>query len=184
MRRSSRLVTLLGAVGLLVAGCGEGSGSPSVAHLGSTATSASSGRGSGVLTAQQEVAIDVAYAACMTAHGIEVDASRTVGLIWTTGPGVPGRGSPQYAAAQLACRSLVPKGGLPVPTEAQSAAAITQLLHYAECIRAHGVPNYPDPTSQGIRISPSSGIDPNSPIFIAAQKSCQNQNLMLAPGHR
>lgn len=28
---------------------------------------------------------------------------------------------------------------------------------YAKCIRAHGVPNFPDPTSQGLRISPSSG---------------------------
>jgi hypothetical protein len=41
-------------------------------------------------------------------------------------------------------------------------------------MRAHGVANFPDPTSQGaIQIGPSSGIDPNSAKFRSAQAACQ-----------
>ena len=181
LRAPARVV--LGGVGLLVAGCGGGAGSPAVAHLGSTSTSTSSEGGSAALTPQQEIAIDVAYAACLNRHGVQVSALRTGGLAWYARPGLPGPGSPQDAAAERDCKSLLPKGGLPLrPTPAQNARAIAQLLRYAVCIRAHGVPNFPDPTSAGLRISPSSGIDLNSPQFLAAQKSCQSQSLNLTPG--
>jgi hypothetical protein len=40
-------------------------------------------------------------------------------------------------------------------------------------MRAHGVPKFPDPsTSGGIQIGPSTGINPTSPAFQAAQKAC------------
>jgi hypothetical protein len=181
MLRGRAFVALLGCLGLLAAGCGGGSGSPSVARLGSTAVSASGGGGSAALTQQQEVSIDVAYAACLNRHGVKVAAARTGGLVWAAGPGVPGPGSPQVAGAERDCKSVLPKGGLPSrPTAAQNSRALAQLLRYARCIRAHGIPNFPDPTSQGLRISPSSGIDLNSPQFLAAQKSCQSQSLTLA----
>jgi hypothetical protein len=45
---------------------------------------------------------------------------------------------------------------------------------FAACMRTHGVPNFPDPSSQGaIAIGPSSGIDPGSPTFNAAQQRCR-----------
>ena len=45
---------------------------------------------------------------------------------------------------------------------------------FSACMRAHGEPNFPDPNSQGaIQIGPSSGIDPGSPKFQAAQTACQ-----------
>lgn len=45
---------------------------------------------------------------------------------------------------------------------------------FAACMRAHGVSGFPDPSSQGaIQIGPSSGIDPSSPRFRAAQQACQ-----------
>jgi hypothetical protein len=62
--------------------------------------------------------------------------------------------------------------GLLRPTPAQSARLLAQMLKLAYCMRAHGVPKFPDPTSNGIRISPSSGLDPQSPQFQAAQKAC------------
>jgi hypothetical protein len=175
------LAALVG-VTVLVAGCGGGSGSPSVARLGSTTTSASSGEGWAALTPQQEIAVYVAYAACLSKHGVEVNAVRTGGLMWEAAPGLPGPGSPQAVAAERDCKSVLPKGGLPArPTAAQNARALAQLLRYAECIRAHGVPNFPDPTSQGLRFSPSSGIL-NSPQFLAAEKSCRSQSPTLGGG--
>ena len=163
MPRAAALVALLGCLGLLAAGCGGGSGSPPVARLGSRprAGEGSGGGGTAALTQQQQVSIDIAYAACLDKHGVEVrEGGRgRAGRLWAAAPGLPGPGSPQAAAAERDCKSVLPKGGLPSrPTAAQNARALAQLLRYAECIRAHGVPNFPDPTSQGLRFSPLSGI--------------------------
>jgi hypothetical protein len=41
-------------------------------------------------------------------------------------------------------------------------------------MRAHGVPNFPDPGSRGeIQLTPASGINPRSPAFRAAQQACK-----------
>jgi hypothetical protein len=51
-------------------------------------------------------------------------------------------------------------------------------LKFSQCMRSHGVPNFPDPVAgsggHGFRISitPSSGIQPFSPSFKAAQSTC------------
>lgn len=48
-------------------------------------------------------------------------------------------------------------------------------LKFSQCMRAHGVSNFPDPNSQGqIQIGPSSGIDPSSSTFQSAQQACQH----------
>jgi hypothetical protein len=45
---------------------------------------------------------------------------------------------------------------------------------FSACMRSHGVKNFPDPDSHGgISIGSSSGIDPNSHAFQAAQQACQ-----------
>ena len=44
-------------------------------------------------------------------------------------------------------------------------------IKLADCMRSHGVPNFPDPGSGG-GIQIPSGINPQSPAFQAAQKSC------------
>jgi hypothetical protein len=54
----------------------------------------------------------------------------------------------------------------------------TQLLKFAECMRTHGVPSFPDPSGGGIHIGPGSGIDPSSPAFRAARSACDK----LLPG--
>jgi hypothetical protein len=49
-------------------------------------------------------------------------------------------------------------------------------LAYSACMRAHGVPNFPDPDSEGhIRLTPSGthGVNARSPLFRAAQQTCQ-----------
>ena len=43
-------------------------------------------------------------------------------------------------------------------------------LKLSECMRANGVPNFPDPNGQGV--IQGSGIDPNSPAFQKAQQRC------------
>ena len=44
---------------------------------------------------------------------------------------------------------------------------------FSMCMRKHGLPNYPDPNSQGvITINSGMGIDPGSPAFRSAQVTC------------
>ncbi len=52
-------------------------------------------------------------------------------------------------------------------------------IKFADCMRAHGVPNFPDPGSGGgIQIPDNSGINPQSPAFQSAQGEC----FKLLPG--
>jgi hypothetical protein len=41
-------------------------------------------------------------------------------------------------------------------------------LAFAKCMRANGVPNFPNPNGHGGQLGPDSGIDPSSPRFQAA----------------
>jgi hypothetical protein len=61
------------------------------------------------------------------------------------------------------------------------AKALAQMLKFSACMRAHGLPDFPDPTTAadgGIQLSiggkKGSGLNPRSPIFQAAQKACQS----------
>jgi hypothetical protein len=52
-------------------------------------------------------------------------------------------------------------------------------IKFADCMRSHGVPKFPDPSAGGgIDISSSSGINPQSPAFQFAQNACSK----LLPG--
>ena len=45
-------------------------------------------------------------------------------------------------------------------------------LKFARCMRAHGVPDFPDPAAGGGGFQLVSGIDPQSPAFRAARQAC------------
>ena len=65
------------------------------------------------------------------------------------------------------------------------AAAMARLLKAAQCMRAHGVPSFPDPTESnggqaiGFHLS---GVDPSSPAFQAAEKACRSLSALLGGG--
>ena len=81
--------------------------------------------------------------------------------------------SGMIAAALLAAGLLAGCGGgahLSSPTKVMSAA-----LAYANCVRSHGVPDFPDPDGQGyfvIHGGPGSDLAPSSPAFRAAERIC------------
>ena len=50
-------------------------------------------------------------------------------------------------------------------------------IRYADCMRTHGVPNFPDPSSGG-GVQIPGDINPASPAFHTAQRACQS----LIPG--
>ena len=76
--------------------------------------------------------------------------------------------SPQFQSAMKACRHLLP---LPHFSPAQVQAQLRSLDKQAACMRAHGYPDYPDPSAQsGGIVSPPlpSDIHTSSPQYQSA----------------
>jgi hypothetical protein len=179
-----------GSLALLLAACG-GSPQAGVASLGNaktttTAQSARAGAGGGggggganagngapgggahaVMVMSGGNGADKAdklkYAQCMRSHGVvDFPDPSSNGTILVGGTVSQ---SPQYSAADETCHELLPNGG--IPTTAQRAQGIAQLLKFSVCMRAHGIRDYPDPTSNGIRIpvpnNPGSDLYPDNP---------------------
>lgn len=71
-----------------------------------------------------------------------------------------------WAAAIAAC------GGADKATATSDARNFSTGLQLSECMRSHGVPNYPDPSAGG-DIQLSGGINPQSPAFQSAQQKCE-----------
>jgi hypothetical protein len=58
------------------------------------------------------------------------------------------------------------------PTSSGSAKAPTSALAHSECMRSHGLPDFPDPGPIHIDVRTHPDLDPSSPAFVAAQKAC------------
>jgi hypothetical protein len=183
------LVPILVLVALLAAACGSAPSSPSVAG-GSDTTAApppsdsgtdnSTGGGGPGFTMKTQNAEK--FAQCMRKHGVPNFPDPGSGgsiAIGGRGSGIDPN-SPAFKSAMQACRSLLPKGHAP---SAQEQAKIqAQALAFARCMRAHGVPSFPDPqfssSGSGFRVQiggKGSGLDPNSPAFKSAQKACASK---------
>jgi len=146
----------------------------------------------------------IAFSKCMRANGVpnfpdpgsgsgggvQISASQTAGSGKTlTVNGVP-VSAPAFQAANQKCQKDLPRGG-PALSSAQLNKLRAGALAMAKCMRAHGVPNFPDPVvsagpgGKGVNVrigggGPGSGINPTSPAFQSAQKTCQP--LMGGPG--
>ena len=163
-RRAGPLAAGLIGVGLLAAACGGPAG-PGVANAGPASSASPSASASGSA---------LAYSRCMRAHGItkfpDPDSHGDIGINAGPGSGIDPN-SPQFKAADRACKPL-----LPAPNPSQAAKDRPKMLRYARCMRAHGIPDFPDPDPGGgldIRASRGSDLDPNSPLYKAADNACK-----------
>jgi hypothetical protein len=83
------------------------------------------------------------------------------------------------ALLTVLCAAACGGSGQSGATGTNAASGVKQGLQLAQCMRAHGVPNFPDPSaSGGIIIGQGSGIDPQTPAFQAARQVCRK----LLPG--
>jgi len=91
--------------------------------------------------------------------------------------------SPSFQSAQGACAKLGPGG--PARTGAASEGQRLAMLTLAKCLRAHGLPNVPDPTTSppppsggnvigrgGLFLALGPGINGQSPAFKQAAGAC------------
>ena len=69
--------------------------------------------------------------------------------------------------------------GVPRSSFALAGGNRQNALKFSTCMRANGLPNFPDPNASGlIQGNSGAGLDPGSPQFQAAQKKCEK----YAPG--
>ena len=127
----------------------------------------------------------LAYANCMRSHGVpdfpdpNGQGEFQLHTIFENGRATKGAdldpSSPVFQAGERACGSLGSAGRQ--VTKAQEARAFQQALQAAACMRANGVPDYPDPTgnSQAIHASSGSDLNPANPTFQAVSTLCTNK---------
>jgi hypothetical protein len=162
LRRTAALVTMA-CIALLATACSSGS-SPAASATGRS-------------TREQAALI---YARCMRSHGVpdfpdpDPDSNGNFNLDNNSV-------SSQETAANQVCNHLL-NVGTPL-NAAQAEHALRQLVRYAQCMRSHGVPNFPDPqiTSGGIGVpsgftfdTAGRNLDQRSPQYQAASRACQS----------
>jgi hypothetical protein len=77
-------------------------------------------------------------------------------------------GPPLKADTRQACAAVMPHA---TPASPVPSAQFHDLLRYAQCLRAHGVPNWPDPTVDGVF---TTDINPKTdPAVQAAEPECE-----------
>jgi hypothetical protein len=128
----------------------------------------------------------VAFAYCMRSNGVpNWPDPGSDGTFDKTKLGLQqlGASASRVQAAQHACAHLLPNGGSG-PSAAQLQQAKAQALSYAQCIRAQGVRNLPDPGTDGRIPDPATaGIDQGSPLFEAANQACRRYRPPYMPSN-
>jgi hypothetical protein len=148
-------VVAIAAVSLLAAGCGGGS---------STTAATPTTRQTGAL----------AFVHCMHSHGVPNFPDPNSSGEIPKEEVAPLAGSPQFQSAQKACQHLQPGGG-PVQSAAQRQSHTAALLPFARCLRSHGFPSFPDPTSSGEltrEMLAQAGINLHQPAIVQVADAC------------
>jgi hypothetical protein len=174
------LLAVLAALAALAAGCG-GSKSPSVASLTTTAPSTGS-PGTPAKPSQ------VAFAACLSQHGFAASVgsagsapNNDLSIFGVIVSGHVDPGSAQFQAAMTACRKYLPGGGPPALTPAQQAEWTKAMTRFAACVRANGIPGFPDPSGGSFAPGSLGSIDPSAPLAQKAFKACASLEPTVGP---
>ncbi len=111
----------------------------------------------------------VAFSHCMRSHSVpDFPDPASGGGVPKVTPQQAGVSQAGFQAAQLACAHLLQ------PAPAQVPQIMTGLLNFARCMRAHGIPNWPDPSTDrnGQPVFDIPGIDPESPRVSNTADQC------------
>jgi hypothetical protein len=136
----------------------------------SASSSASSNGSTKKLSTKDLVAAGIKFATCMRAHGVQMNDPKVNnggGLQISVGGNVP---KDKMDAAQKACQKYLPVQNGPSGNNPQARA---DLLKYSQCMRSHGVKNFPDPSADGGIQLDANKVNVDSPTFKKADKSCR-----------
>jgi hypothetical protein len=193
--RQAGLAVLLAAAALALGACGGGPSSPGVANLGKSSSNNGSGSTTTVLSHVNPTQLLNEWAACMRSHGDPnqadptIDANKDIDITWD--PAIPGgyngtnkggqgnSGPGQYCRVYLTAAQTVLSGNRQHPRSDQAT-----LLKYAECMRANGIADFPDPVNGTLTfdLGASGDLNPDNPAFQTASKLCAQRTGAQVPG--
>jgi hypothetical protein len=154
--------TAVAALVLLTAACGAGPSTTGPSATGAPANSKA-----------------VAYSQCMRSHDVPdfPDPAGAAGIPKIT-PQQAGVSDARFQTAQRACAPLRQ------PAQAQEPQVMTGLLNFARCMRSHGIPTWPDPTTDrnGQPVFDIPGLDPDSPRVSNTADECTHLLVQSATG--
>jgi hypothetical protein len=166
-----RTVAVLGLLlALSPAGCGGGGGDgDQVATAGGKTPEASASPSAGGPDDRDAI---FAYSRCMRENGLPDFPDPEVGDKGEFRMQLPeGYDKAKIDVAEKACRKHLPNGGEPPKADPER---LEQMRRYAQCMRANGVPKFPDPGDSGFQINGNEVGDPQSPAFKAAEEKCRS----------
>jgi hypothetical protein len=162
-RTPSRLPLAIAAIAAatVIAACGTNSSGASSSNSRLTAAQ--------VRQAEQDA---VSFAGCMRSHGVPdfPDSPYAQKHMIASSNGQ----APAVQSALAACSHLLPHGRqsqTPAHSQGQTAAMVA----FARCLRSHGFPNFPDPTSSGDlthQMLATAQINLQQPALVQAADAC------------
>ena len=167
--------TAVAAAAIALAGCG-GSSTPDVPSLSASPGHTGQSAHSGQISLAEALHL---AGQCMRQHGIAGLSDPTVG---SDGQVTIDKrqllAAPKSAqdSAAAACRAAIAEAQAATGHPATNAGppSLAQLLAFSRCMRAHGIPNFPDPAPGGSgTVSMPPGMTKNSPVLAAANRACQ-----------
>jgi hypothetical protein len=174
IRKRRRLVALVlvSLIALVGAGCGSNTATgtaSSGSDFGSGgASSGSASNGAGTQAMKREKGVK--FAECVRAHGVPHFPDPDATGNFNFGVDVS---AATFTAAVNACKALQPPGTL---SAHRSATQQSAALRFAKCVRANGVPDFPDPANGQPLIDtdhiPSSNSPSGMSILNAATHNC------------
>jgi hypothetical protein len=156
------VIVATAVVALLASACGGGSSVPGASSLTPSGSSSQA---------------TLAFAQCMRTHDVSQFPDQVTEGKFPT-PQDLGVSNTVYQAAMNSCKHLLPDDGQ--STQGQSPQLMNEVLGFARCMRSHGFPTWPDPTSTPSGPRPYSfnllgvhDFDPTSPQVDASLNECQ-----------
>ena len=193
------LLAVMAGAALLTAACSGGSSAPPVASLGKSGgtgsgSAATTGSSSTTLPSGNPTQLLNEWAACMRSHGDTgqadptIGASKVIDIPWNpatlggpygTNKGGQGNSGPgQYCREYLAAAQTALGGN-----QAHPEVGLAKLLKLAECMRANGIPDFPDPNASGRLVLNLGGdTNPSNPAYLNAAKTCARKTGAQVPG--
>ena len=156
-------------------GCGGSGGGAKIATANGSTNKASSTTAASKLSNQD---LAVKFGRCMRANGIpdfkdpEVDQNGGMRVELPTPKDGKLVAKKVIDAAMEKCKQYLPDAGKPRQLDPKQ---LEQTRQFSVCMRAHGLPKFPDPDANGgIKIDGNAvGGAPGDPKFDAAQKACR-----------
>jgi hypothetical protein len=133
-----------------------------------TACGSSSSAGSASTSDPRQRAL--AFAQCMRDNGVpDVPDPDAKGEI--RGPAHERQGNPAFQAAFQRCRNLAPGGEHEATGDP---AFVEQMRQFSKCMRANGLPNFPDPDAKR-RLRGLGHEQEGNPSYAAAAEACRDR---------